>query len=472
MAETTKNLNDFSINNPRVPPQNTEAEQSVLGSLMLDRDAIIKIADLLDPSDFYYQKHEIIFKAMLDLYQQKSSIDVLTLSNRLSELNYLETTGGTTYLTQLVNSVPSAAHVVHYADIVKKKGTLRKLIKVTTDITETAYAEDQAVDAILDQAENKLFSISQKHLKQNFVPLSSALQDTFERIDELHSQKGKLRGTSTGFTDLDKLLGGLQRSDLIILAARPSMGKTSLALDIARQAAHRGVVVGIFSLEMSRDQLVDRLLASEAGVDMWKMRTGNLSSEGLDNDFTKIQHAMGRLAEIPMFIDDSASSNVMEIRTKARRLQSDNDLGLIVVDYLQLMQGVSGTDNRVQEVSEISRHLKSLARELNVPVLALSQLSRAPELRNPPRPVLSDLRESGSLEQDADVVMFIYREDYYKGVDSRKPNIAEILIKKHRNGPTGDVELYWDAEKVRFHNLEKNVPNEPPPSTTEVIQPF
>src|SRR3989338_7093510 len=250
------------------------------------------------------------------------------------------------------------------------------------------------------------------------------------------------------------------------------MDKTTLVLDIARQAAHAGVSVGIFSLEMSRDQLVDRLLASEADIDLWKMRTGQLSEHGPDNDFTKIQHAMGRLAEIPIFIDDSASGNVMEIRTKARRLQAEHDLGLIIVDYIQLMQGMSRTDNRVQEVSEISRQLKSLARELNVPLLALSQLSRAPEQRNPSIPQLSDLRESGSLEQDADVVMFIYREDYYKGTESRKPNIAEILIKKHRNGPTGDVELYWDAEKVRFHNLEKNVPNEPLPSTTEVIQPF
>ena len=469
MAAETK----FTIASPRLPPQNIEAEQSVLGSLMLDRDAIIKTADILWFDDFYYEKNALIFKAMLDLYEQKSSIDVLTVSNRLSELGKLETVGGSSYLTELVNAVPSAAHVVHYAQIVKRKGTLRKLISVASDITNLAYDEEEDLDSVLDTAENKLFSVSQKYLHQNFIPLSTALHDTFERIDELHREKGKLRGITTGFVDLDRLLGGLQKSDLIILASRPSMGKTTLALDMARNAAHAGIGVGIFSLEMSRDQLVDRLLASEAGIDMWKMRTGRLSEEGENNDFTKIQHAMGRLAELPIFIDDSAASNVMEIRTKARRLQSESEIGLLVVDYLQLMQGISGTDNRVQEVSEISRHLKSLARELNVPVLAISQLSRAPEQRSPPIPLLSDLRESGSLEQDADVVMFIYREDYYKGADARRPNVAQILIKKHRNGPTGDVELYFESEKVTFHNLAKEAPLEGPASNeTELIQPF
>lgn len=463
---------DYTVVSPKVPPQNLEAEASVLGSLMLDRDAIIKIADLIDSSDFYYDKHGLIFRAMLDLFEEKASIDVLTVSNRLTELGILERIGGTTYLTQLVNGVPSAAHIVHYAQIVKRKGTLRKLISVASDITNIAFDEEQDVQTILDQAENKLFSVSQKHLKQNFIPLSTALHDTFERIDELHREKGKLRGITTGFIDMDRMLGGLQRSDLVILAARPSMGKTSLALDIARNAAHAGIGVGIFSLEMSRDQLVDRMLASEAGIDMWKMRTGRLSDEGPNNDFAKIQHAMGRLAEIPIFIDDSASANVMELRTKARRLQSDSELGLIVIDYLQLMQGTSGTDNRVQEVSEISRQLKSLARELNLPVLALSQLSRAPEQRNPAIPQLSDLRESGSLEQDADVVMFIYREDYYKGAESRRPNIAQVLIKKHRNGPTGEVELFFDAEKVTFHNLDKTTGSEPPPPSPEAISPF
>jgi len=469
MPDQTQN---YTMASPKVPPQNVEAEQSVLGSLMLDRDAIIKIADIISPEDFYYEKHTVIFRVMLDLYRDKASIDVLTVGNRLSEIDQMKNIGGTTYLTQLVNSVPSAAHVVHYAQIVKRKGTLRQLIKVSSEITNIAYDEEDDVQTILDSAENKLFSITQKHLRQNFITLASALQETFERIDELHREKGKLRGITTGFIDLDKLLGGLQRSDLIILASRPSMGKTSLALDIVRHASHSGVGVGIFSLEMSRDQLVDRLLASEADIDLWKMRTGQLSEHGPDNDFTKIQHAMGRLAEVPIFIDDSASANIMEIRTKARRLQADQDLGLIIVDYLQLMQGMTGTDNRVQEVSEISRSLKSLARELNVPVLALSQLSRAPEQRNPSIPMLSDLRESGSLEQDADVVMFIYREDYYRGAESRKPNIAQILIKKHRNGPTGDIELFFNAERASFHNLDKNASRQEPPPAAETLTPF
>jgi replicative DNA helicase len=311
------------------------------------------------------------------------------------------------------------------------------------------------IDHLLDTAEQKLFGVSQKYLKENFIPIRQALHETFERIDELHRDRGKLRGISTGFTDLDQILGGLQKSDLVILAARPSMGKTSFALDVLRHAAVREKLpVGVFSLEMSKDQLVDRLLAAESEVDLWKMRTGRLSDEGENNDFERIAHGMGRLSEAPIFIDDSANVNVMEIRTKARRLQAEQELGLIIVDYLQLMEG-RNTENRVQEVSEISRSLKSLARELNVPVLALSQLSRAVESRNPPTPQLSDLRDSGSIEQDADVVMFIYREDVYKGRDSKKPGIADIFIKKHRNGPTGQIELYFEENKASFRNLSR-----------------
>lgn len=439
----------------RLPPQNLEAEASVLGGIMLDRDAVIKIADQLSSDDFYDQRNQQIFETMLELYEDRMSIDLLTVSNKLEEKGFLETIGGMSYLTSLVNSTPSAAHVVHYAKIVQKKGTLRKLIHASSDIINSAFGDIEDVDTLLDVAEQKLFGVSQKYLKQNFIPLSSVLHETFDRIDELHKERGKLRGIATGFADLDRLLGGLQKSDLIILAARPSMGKTSLALDIVRHVGVKEKVpVGIFSLEMSKDQLVDRLLAAEADVDMWRMRTGRLSDEGENNDFERIGHAMGRLAEAPIFIDDSASSNIMEIRTKARRLQAENDLSLIVVDYLQLMEGRS-TENRVQEVSEISRALKSLARELNVPVLALSQLSRAVESRNPPIPQLSDLRESGSIEQDADVVMFIYREDLYKGRNAKRPNIAEIYIKKHRNGPTGQLDLYFDQTKTSFRNLER-----------------
>ena len=397
----------------------------------------------------------MIFEVMMELYENRSSIDVLTVSNRLEEKGLMEQVGGMGYLTSLVNSTPTAAHVLHYSKIVQKKGTLRKLIHASSDIVSAAYGEAEDVDALLDTAEQKLFGVSQKYLKQNFIPLSDVLHETFDRIDELHKVRGKLRGLATGFVELDKYLGGLQKSDLIILAARPSMGKTSLALDIVRHVGVKEKVpVGVFSLEMSKDQLVDRLLAAEADVDLWRMRTGRLADDSEHNDFERIGHAMGRLADAPIFIDDSASSNIMEIRTKARRLQAEHDLGLIVVDYLQLMEG-RNQENRVQEVSEISRALKSLARELNVPVLALSQLSRAVESRNPPIPQLSDLRESGSIEQDADVVMFIYREEQYKDKNSKKQHIADILIKKHRNGPTGSVELYFDANKTSFRNLSR-----------------
>src|SRR3989338_2453368 len=443
----------------RIPPQNKEAEQSVLGSLLLDRDAVIKIADLITADDFYEDKHKVIYLAILALYDERSSIDILTVSNKLDEGHSLDKIGGMSYLTTLVNSVPSSAHIVHYANIIRRKGTLRRLISASTDIVGLGYQEDLDLESLLDQAEQKLFSVSQKYLKQNFIALSEILHETFDRIDELHREKGKLRGVPTGFTDLDNKLGGLQKSDLVILAARPSMGKTSLALDIVRQVAmNENKAVAIFSLERSKDQLVDRLLAAEADVDLWKMRTGKLNDLGPDNDFERIGHALGRLSEAPIYIDDSGAVNIMELRTKARRLQSEHDLDLIVVDYLQLMQG-RNTENRVQEVSEISLSLIILAKELNVPVLALSQLSRAVEQRGgDKKPQLSDLRESGSIEQDADVVMFIYRDEMYSGKDSKKPHIAEILIRKHRNGPTGDVELFFDAEKTSFKNLAKSPP--------------
>ena len=440
----------------RIPPQSLEAEQSVLGSLILDRDAIIKIADIITAEDFYEDKHRVIYNAIIKLYDERESIDILTVSNKLEDGSSLEKIGGASYLTTLVNSVPSSAHIVHYANIVRRKGTLRRLIAQATDIVSLGYQEDQDLETLLDSAEQKLFSVSQKYLKQNFVSISEILHETFDRLDELHREKGKMRGLPTGFTDLDNKLGGLQKSDLIILAARPSMGKTSLALDIIRHAGvHNKRNVAIFSLEMSKDQLVDRLLAAEAEVDLWKMRTGKLSDIGADNDFERIGHALGRLSEAPIYIDDAGALNIMELRTKARRLQAEHDLDLIVIDYLQLMQGHS-TDNRVQEVSEISRSLKILAKELNIPILALSQLSRAVEQRGgDKKPQLSDLRESGSIEQDADVVMFIYRDEMYSGKDSKKPHIAEILIRKHRNGPTGEVELFFEADKTSFKNLSK-----------------
>ncbi len=436
----------------RVPPQNLEAEASTLGSLMLDKDAIIKIADLIVADDFYDHRHRLIYETISELFENNSSIDILTVSNKLEEKKQLESAGGSSYLTTLVTMVPSAANVVHYAQIIRKKGTLRRLLSSAGEITNMAFKEEGEIEDILDHAEQKLFGVSQKHLKQNFVPISSVLHETFERIDELHRDKGKLRGLPTGFIDLDKHLGGLQKSDLIILAARPSMGKTSMALDIIRYiSVNTKTPTAIFSLEMSKDQLVDRLLSSQSDVDLWKIRTGNLT----EDDFQKIGDGMGALAEAPIFIDDAAGGNIMEIRTKARRLHSEQKLGLVVVDYLQLMAG-RNTDNRVQEVSEISRSLKVLARELNVPVIALSQLSRGVENRPDKVPQLADLRESGSIEQDADVVMFIYREDMYKGKEATRPNVAEIHIKKHRNGPTGQVDLFFDAARTSFRNLDKS----------------
>ena len=454
MKNQENKVSDNLIN--RIPPQDTQAEQAVLGSLLLDKDAIIKIADTIVPEDFYEDKHAVIYRTILDLYEQRSAIDLLTISSRLREGDSLDKIGGASYLATLVNIVPSSAHVLHYAQIVRKKGTLRRLIGQANDIISLSYNENMDLESMLDKAEQKLFSVSQQYLKQNFVPLSDILHETFDRIDELHREKGKLRGVATGFTDLDNKLGGLQKSDLIILAARPSMGKTSLALDIVRNVAlGQKKAVGVFSLEMSKDQLVDRLLSAEAEVDLWKMRTGKLNDLGPDNDFERIGHALGRLSESKIFIDDSGSVNIMELRTKARRLQAEHNLDLIVVDYLQLMQG-RNTENRVQEVSEISRSLKILAKELNVPVLALSQLSRAVEQRGgDKKPQLSDLRESGSIEQDADVVMFIYRDEMYTGKESKKPHIADILIRKHRNGPTGEVELFFDGEKTSFKNLSK-----------------
>ena len=438
-------------NAQRLPPQNMEAEMSILGCLMLDRDALMKIGDVVSGDDFYDPRHQQIFEAIVGLSEKNISVDILTLTNYLEERKILERVGGSSYLTQLVNAVPSSAHVGHYAFIVRKKGALRKLIGAAGEMTNLAFNEQGDIQDILDEAEQKLFGISQKHLKQNFVSIGNILHSTFEIIDELHLEKGKLRGVPTGYVDLDNMLGGLQKSDLVILAARPSMGKTSLALDIMRHVAvNAKVPVGIFSLEMSKDQLVDRLLSSQSDVNLWKIRTGHLN----DDDFEKIGQAMGELSEAPIFIDDAAGSNIMEVRTKARRLHAENGVGLIVVDYLQLMEGRS-QDNRVQEVSEISRALKLLARELNVPVLALSQLSRGVENRPDKVPQLADLRESGSIEQDADVVMFIYREEMYKGKDSKRPHIAEIHIKKHRNGPTGQTDLYFDADKTSFKNLDR-----------------
>lgn len=445
----------------RLPPQNIEAEQSVLGSLLIDKEAIVKIADIIAPDDFYKEMHKIIFDAMLDLYEKREPIDILSVTARLEEKKQLENIGGRSYLISLANSVPTASHVVHYAQIVKKKATLNRLISVATEIVTLGYHEEEEIENILDKAESKLFGVSQKFLRRQFIPIRDLLNEAFDRIDELHREGGKLRGLPTGFYELDQKLAGLQKSDLIILASRPSMGKTSLALDMARQVAvEQKIPVGLFSLEMSKEQLVDRMLCAQADVDLWKMRTGKLSDHediSGQSDFSKIGHAMGNLAEAKIFIDDSPTANVMEIRTKARRLQAEHNVGFIVLDYLQLMEGSSrAIDNRVQVVSEISRGLKSIARELNIPFLALSQLSRQVEARPTPIPKLADLRESGSIEQDADVVLFIFREEMYKK-ETTRPHLADIYIAKHRNGPTGSLELYFDETKASFKNLERKM---------------
>lgn len=453
----------------RLPPHNLEAEESVLGALMIDKETAFKVSDILRPDDFYRQPHVLIYEAMLELFEKREPIDVVSLSNRLKDKKQLEDIGGRSYLFSLANTVPTSGNVVYYAKIVQEKAVLRRLIGSAGKINDLGYEENEDIKVLLDQAESELFGVSQNFLKESFISVKDVLVDTFERIDKLHRDKGTLRGVPSGLADLDNLLAGFQRSDLIILAARPSMGKTSLALDFAR---HIAVIekkpVAIFSLEMSREQLVDRLLCSQADVDLWKMRTGKLSTKGENSDFERIGEAMGVLSEAPIYIDDTPNLGAMEVRAKARRMKKDSDeMGLLIVDYLQLMEGRNTYrgDNRVQEVSEISRALKGIARELNVPVLALSQLSRAVEQRSPQIPQLADLRESGSIEQDADVVMFIYREEMYKKETPRR-NIADILIKKHRNGPTGEIEVFFDAERVSFKNLEKKHGGDGPPLDT------
>ncbi len=459
-----------NTNQERLPPQNIEAEQSVLGSLLIDKDAIIKIADLLVPEDFYKDAHGKIYETMLELYSNREPIDILSLTSRLEEKKYLEKIGGRSYLITLTNSVATASHIIFYAKIIQKKSTLNRLIKAATEIVQLGYEEGEEIQKVLDMAESKLYNVSNNFLKNQYSSIKDLLTEAFDRIDELHRDSGKLRGVPTGFYELDQKLAGLQKSNLLILAARPSMGKTSLALDMARKIAiEQKTPVGIFSLEMSKEELVDRMLCAEADVDMWKMRTGKLSDRedfSGESDFSKIGHAMGKLAEAKIFIDDSPTANIMEIRTKARRLQAEHGVGFIVLDYLQLMDSSSSSysDNRVQIVSEISRGLKAVARELNVPLLALSQLSRQVENRPTAIPKLADLRESGSIEQDADVVLFIYREEVYKK-DTTRPHIAEIYIAKHRNGPTGVAELFFDDTKASFKNLDKSsATSEPPPS--------
>ena len=444
----------------KLPPQSIEAEQSLLGCLMLDKNAIVKVVDFLQSQDFYRGTHQAIYQACQELFEKGEPIDLLSCANRLKEKGKLEEIGGNSYLTELVNSVPTASHVLNYAKIVQRKSILRNLINASYEIEQLGYDENEDPDLLLDKAEQRIFSIAQRSLSQKFLPVKESLEEAFERIDKLSKHKRELRGLATGFTALDNILAGLQKSDLIILASRPSLGKSTLALNIGSHIAiNKKIPVGIFSLEMSKDQLVDRLIADQAGIDLWRLRTGKLSGDGDDNDFSRIQHAMGILSEAPIYIDDTASSSILQMRALARRLQAKEGLGLIIVDYLQLMEARNSNVSMVQQMTEISRSLKGLARELNVPVLALSQLSRAVEQRSPQIPRLADLRESGSLEQDSDVVLFIYKEDRYRQ-DTPRKNIADIIIAKHRNGPVGKIELYFDERRVAFRNLEKGYSEE------------
>lgn len=437
----------------KVPPQNLDAEMSLLGAVLIDEEVLADVSQHVKSKDFYDKRHALIFGGMIRLYERHKPVDLLTLTDELKKKKEFDTIGGSSYLTELTNYVPTAAHAAAYAELVAQAAVRRRLIKASGDISELGFDEDVDIQELLGKAEQELFSVSDQSLKQDLVSIETILTESFDRMEELHRNKGSLRGVPTGYRDLDNMTAGLQRSDLIILAARPAMGKSTLVSNLAYNVATIAKQsVLFFSLEMSKEQLVDRMLADASGVDAWNIRTGNLS----DEDFNKLSEAMGEMAEAPIFFDDTPGISVLEMRTKARRIAHEAPLGLIIIDYLQLMSGSGKNDgNRVQEVSEISRGLKLIARELNVPVIALSQLSRTVENRTPQIPQLADLRESGSIEQDADIVMFIYREAYYNP-DTDRENITDLIIAKHRNGPVGKVELYFHPERLRFMSLDKH----------------
>lgn len=436
----------------RVPPQNIEAEQSVIGSMLLDKDVIPGILEILKSEDFYRDGHREIFEAITDLFDRGEAIDLITVSDELKQRGSLDAVGGLEYLTDMATGVPTTANARHYAKIVEEKSLLRKLIKASSEILSMGYEASEEVSIVLDKAEKSIFDILQKRNVQGFTSIKDALIDTYNRLEELYNNKTFITGVPSGFTDLDHKTAGFQNSDLILVAARPAMGKTAFALNIALYAAvNKKIPVAIFSLEMSKEQLVSRMLCSEAMVDSQKIRTGRLD----DEDWKKLARATGPLSEAPIYIDDTPGTSVMEIRAKCRRLKLEKGLGLAVIDYLQLMQGRGKAENRQQEISEISRSLKILAKEINIPVIALSQLSRAPEQRTDHRPIMSDLRESGAIEQDADLIMFLYRDDYYNE-NTEKKNVVEVILAKHRNGSTGTVELRWFGEYTKFVNLKKD----------------
>lgn len=428
----------------KVPPHSQTAEESVLGAILIDRDAIIAVADFLYPEHFYDGKNSLIYQGCLDLYEERSPIDIVTLTEKLRKNKLFRTAELSVYLSELVNQVPTSANVEKYGQIIKAYSMKRQLISAAARISESAYDDGIETEKVMDQAEASIFSLSQKHLKQSFVPIKKILVESFDRLDELHKSSGGLRGISCGFKDLDNLLAGFQRSNLIILAARPGIGKTAFGLNMLRHVAvDNKIPAGIFSVEMSSEELSDRLLVRQADIDAWRLKTGKME----DEDYSRYSEAMGILADAPLFIDDTPGISINEMRTKARRLQVEFGLQLLVVDYLQLVKGRS-LDNRVQEVSEISMGLKNLARELKIPIIALSQLNRSVEVRGGARPRLADLRESGSIEQDADVVMFLYRED------DENPENVTLEIAKHRNGPTGVIKLRFVPNRVSFYSVE------------------
>lgn len=430
----------------KLPPQNIDAEQSLLGSLLIDKDAIVRISESLHPANFYRtEQHGPIYSAIQELFEKREPIDLVTVTEELKRKGFYDKIGGSAYLTTLVNVVPTSAHIEHYAKIIKSHAIRRALISQATRLIEKAYDEGEEVENLLEEAEAGIFSLSQEQTLRDFLPIKDALTESFDRLDELQKSSGKLRGVPTGFRDLDNKLAGMQASNLLILASRPGQGKTSLALNIAQHVAvSAGLPVGIFSLEMSQEELVDRLLVGQADIDAWKLKTGKLG----ESDFDKLSLAMGELAEAPIFIDDTPGISISEMRTKARRLQIEHDLKFLIVDYLQLIRG-RNLENRVQEVSEISQQLKNLARELKIPLLAISQLNRSVEARGTRKPQLADLRESGAIEQDSDVVMFLYRED------PEKMEQVTLDIQKHRNGPTGEIQLVFRADRTKFYGMEK-----------------
>ena len=444
-----------SKNGGRIPPHDEVAEKSLIGAILLSNDTLPTILTLIRPKDFYEKRHELIFQAIVDLYDQRKPVDLLTVTAELKSRKQLKDVGGGAYLAELSNFVPVASHAKAYAEIIERASTRRRLIQAGTEIANKAFEEDTNVGDLVGAAEKKLFEVSDKIVKSDYTPMNELLADAFDRIEELHKNKGALRGLKTGFRDLDKKTAGFQQGDLIIIGARPAMGKTTFAQNLAYNIASinkRGVL--FFSMEMAAREIIDRMISDVSGVDNWKMRTGNLS----DEEFSRIGDALGEMDEIPIYIDDTSSMTIMDLRNKARRAAHDHDIGIVIVDYLTLIQGSDRyKGQRVQEVTEISRGLKILARELQIPVVALAQLSRNVTGRDDPRPVLSDLRESGSIEQDADLVMFLHRPDYYRQNDDNyeETHITELLVQKHRHGAVGKIELYFHPELLRFMSLDK-----------------